>query len=92
MKTYKLIMKKKLVILLFALIMPTMILSGCKCNQACMDTNLYFEKALVYENGVWNEYKITRWDDYSNDMLCIWTTDGQMIYSSANNIILYGNE
>ena len=54
------------------------------------DTSYRFDKALVYEKCEWTEYVVTKWADYDNDMVCIWTSDGQMIYSSSNNIILYG--
>ena len=83
-------MKKKITIMLLALIMPILTLTGCSCNRSMWDTSYRFDKALVYEKGEWTEYVVTKWADYDNDMVCIWTSDGQMIYSSSNNIILYG--
>lgn len=79
---------KKILLLALVLILPVIMLSGC--NQKVFDFDLTFKKALVYENGVWNEYEVSKWNDYENDMICIWTTDGKMIYTSGNNIVLYG--
>lgn len=83
-------MKKKvfkIFVMIFCLVMPVFLLAGC--NKAVFDTDYNFSRALVYEKGEWKEYKISKWDDYENDMICIWTSDGQMIYTSSNNIILY---
>lgn len=75
---------------LIILVIGGMFLTGCSYNQSIVDLDYGFEKALVYENGVWKEYQVSKWDDYENDMICIWTADGQTIYTSSNNIILYG--
>ena len=72
------------------IIISTFLFTGCSYNQSVFDIDYGFDRALVYENGEWNEYKVSKWDDYENDMLCIWTIDGQVIYTSSNNIILYG--
>lgn len=72
------------------LVMGAMFFTGCSYNQSIVDLDYGFETALVYEKGEWVEYKVKKWDDYENDMICIWTTDGQTIYTSSNNIILYG--
>lgn len=73
-------MKKVIAIIALALI-ASIVLAGCSCNKAIFDTNYSFNYALVYE--------IKKWDDYDNDAICIWTKDGQMIYSSLNNIMLF---
>ena len=78
-------MKKILLILNLLFII---ILTGCSCNKEIFDTNYRFDYALVYENGQWVKYEINKWDDYDNDIICIWTKDGKMIYSSSVNIIL----
>lgn len=81
-------MKKVIAILMLAIVAVTA-LAGCSCNKAIFDTNYSFNYALVYEKGEWVEYEIKKWDDYDNDAICIWTKDGQMIYSSLNNIMLF---
>ena len=76
---------KKLMIIATMLILPLTI-AGCGCNKVLIDLNYEFSHALVNENGTWVEYEITKWNDYDNDAICIWTKDGQMIYGSLNNI------
>lgn len=77
-------------LLLSLVLLGTIGISGCACNQAIFDTNYKFETALVYENGEWVEYEIEKWLDYENDTICIWTKEGKMIYTSFNNVIMYG--
>ena len=72
---------------LIILIMGVMFFTGCSYNQSIMDMDYGFETALVLEKGEWVEYQVKKWDDYENDMVCIWTKDGKVIYSSSNNII-----
>ena len=85
-------MKKIIILVIFAL--STVILSSCafSCNRSILDLNYRFKKAKVYEDGIWNTYQIKKWDDYENDLICIWTIDGQIIYTNSVNIILYGEE
>ena len=98
MKEKQLKTRKKIKIIIGVVAIITLIIisaflfTGCSFNQSLMDFDYGFDRALVYEDGEWNEYKVEKWDDYENDMLCIWTTDGQIIYTSSNNIILYGKK
>lgn len=85
-------MKKKIFSLILVLMLPLLCLTGCSYNQSIFDLDYGFQKALVYEKGEWKEYAVSKWDDYENDMICIWTADGQVIYTSSNNIILYGKK
>lgn len=65
------------------------ILSGCSCNQAIMDFDYEYNTALINCGGEWKEYKIKKWDDYDNDTICIWTEDGQIIYTHFSNVVMF---
>lgn len=52
------------------------------------DLDYEFNKAIVYENGEYKEYSVEKWKDYDGDMVCIWTKDGKIIYTSSKNIVL----
>ena len=82
-------MIKKIVIIgLLGVLMLTAVF-GCSWNKAIIDLNYEYNYATVCQAGVCTEYKITKWDDYDNDAVSVWTEDGQMIYGSLNNITLY---
>lgn len=83
-------MNKKVLILIFVLVLCVACFTGCGCNQKVFDFDYKYTKALVCEAGSWNEYSIEKWSDYDNDMICIWTTDSKMIYTSSVNVVLYG--
>lgn len=91
-------MKKKLtciisiVTFLLLVLIFSLLMTGCSYNQSIGDFDYGYKMALVYEKGEWIEYNIKKWADYDNDMICIWTTDGKVIYSSSVNIILYGEQ
>lgn len=93
MKKTKILSSIIIIISLLLIVAISMfVFSGCSYNQSVMDYDYGFETALVYEKGEWVEYQVKKWDDYENDMICIWTADGKVIYSSSNNIILYGKD
>ncbi len=89
-------MKRKIILTVFLTILPIVMLitilifSGCSYNKSILDLDYGFSYAKVCEDGEWNTYEIKKWDDYENDMICIWTKDGKIIYTSSVNIILYG--
>lgn len=83
-------MKKKLILMMAMFIMSMTIFTGCSCNMKVFDTNYKYNKALVYEGGVWNEYVVDSWSDYGDGTITIWTTDGKMIYTSSVNVVMYG--
>lgn len=86
-------MKKamKLLAISMCLIFGLTLTTGCKTNQSIFDTSYKFDYALVNEKGTWVKYEVKKWDDYENDAICIWTKDGKVIYTSMNNVVLYGN-
>lgn len=85
-------MKKKISIIACAIVMLMMSVfaTGCSCNRKILDWNYNYNRCVVYENGVWTEYRVDSWDDYNDGTITIWTTDGQMIYTHSVNVIMYG--
>lgn len=85
---------KKISIVLSAvvLIIVSVFVTGCSCNQRIFDTNFKYNKCLIYEKGEWIEYKVNSWDDYGDGTITIWTTDGQMIFTHTSNVIMYGED
>jgi hypothetical protein len=86
-------MKKAMKVLAISmcLIFGLTLVTGCETNQSLFDTNYKFDYALVNEKGTWVKYEVKKWDDYENDAICIWTKDGKVIYTSMNNVVLYGD-
>ena len=76
---------------ILAFFMCGLCVTGCETNQSWFDTSYKFDYALVNEKGTWVKYEIKKWDDYENDAICIWTKDGKVIYTSMNNVVLYGD-
>lgn len=85
-------MKKKISIIACAIVMLVMSVfaTGCGCNRKILDWNYNYNRCLIYENGAWTEYRVDSWDDYDDGTITIWTTDGQMIYTHSENVIMYG--
>lgn len=85
-------MKKKISIIACAIVMLMMSVfaTGCSCNMKCFDGNYKYNKCLLYEQGVWVEYRVESWSDYDDGTITIWTTDGQMIFTHTTNVIMYG--
>ena len=71
--------------------MGGLFITGCG-NQSIFDTSYEFDYALVNEKGTWVRYEISKWDDYENDAICIWTEDGKVIYTNMTNVVMFGKK
>lgn len=87
-------MKKKINTIFCAIVLlfVSIVISGCSCNQRVWDTNFKYDRCLIKEGDVWVEYRVDSWDDYDDGTITIWTTDGQMIFTHTENVIMYGED
>lgn len=85
-------MKKKISVIVCAIVicLSCVFMSGCGCNMRCADFNYKYSRCLVYEKGVWVEYRVKSWSDYDDGTITVWTHDGQMIFTHTTNVIMYG--
>ena len=77
---------KKLIIL--AALLCTLLLTGC--NNAIIDVNFKFDKAIIkISDEETIEVEVKRWQDYDNsDVVQVTATDGTVYLTHYNNIIL----
>ena len=83
-------MKKKILIVSLLL---SLIISGCGYNKQIVDLNYRFNKAVLIMGNETKEYSIKKWNDYpDSDIVQFVTSNGEVIYTHASNVIFYGNE
>lgn len=85
-------MKKKISVVACAivLIVVSVFFAGCSCNEKIFDFNYKYTHCLVKEGDEWGEYVVKSWKDYDDGTITIWTSDGQMIFTHTNNVVMYG--
>ena len=75
-------MKKKLLVV--ALIGMML----CGCNHTMLDTNYYFDRAIIKVGEEWKEVKVKSWCDYDGEQLQIVAEDGTVYLTSSFNCTL----
>ena len=82
-------MKRKILAIVTALLIVTLLLTLCACNYHVLDFEYTFKNAYVKINDTWVDLEVVKWCDYDGEQLQLTLTDGTVVVVHSLNCILY---